>query len=146
MYTSNTSLYGEHPGIYAVLKKITDNIVKKLWFNIFCEKLGNYILREVTNTSDLLCVVRYIKYPIKYFENKQNPKSIIIDYLNYAINVETYRQRVKNYVNIEAGLRSNFDKMYSLVWGQFSHGINTIIRNNEDLKYKLDIFDCLWIL
>ena len=44
------SFKGEQPGIGAVLGTRTKNISKKVPFDIFFEKLGNYILREVTNT------------------------------------------------------------------------------------------------
>ena len=36
--------------------------------------------------------------------------------------------------------------MYGLVWFQLSHGIKSIIRNNEYIKDRSDVFDCLWLL
>ena len=65
----------------------TKKIVKKVPFEIFSEKLGKYIIREVTNVSDIVCVVRNMKYPIKYSENNQNLNSMIIGNLKDPINV-----------------------------------------------------------
>ena len=43
---------------------ITKKIEKKVPFDMYHENFGNYIIREVTNTSDIVCVVGDIKYPI----------------------------------------------------------------------------------
>ena len=57
-------------------------------------------------------------------------KSLVVDDIKYSINVVIHQQLVKNYVNRESGLRSNLNNIYGLLWGQCSHGINSIIHNN----------------
>ena len=84
-------------------------------FDIFSEKLGNYIIREVTNASDLVCVVRDMKYPIKYFENNQNLNSMSVDDRKDPINVAIQQQFVNNYVNRDSGLRRNHENIYGIV-------------------------------
>ena len=98
---------------------------------MICKKLGKYIIREVTNISDVVCVVRDRENLIESFENMQNPKSISVDDLKDTINMAIQKNQVKNYVNREAGLTRNLYKIYGFVWGQCSHGIKSKIRNNE---------------
>ena len=57
-----------------MLGTITNKTANKVPFEMLCEKLGNYISRKVFNTSDVVRVVRDIKYPIKYLWNNQEPK------------------------------------------------------------------------
>ena len=72
MDTSNKSFEGDQPIIGAVLVTKTKIKVKKITFGIFFEKLGNYMLRQVTNASDVVCVVRDIKDQIKYFIKRRS--------------------------------------------------------------------------
>ena len=116
--TSKRSFKGEQPGISAVLVTRTNNIENKVKINIFCEKLGNYILREITNTSEVVCVVRDMKCPIKYSENNHKPNLMSIHDLKDSINTEIQKHQLKNYVNREAVLRSNLENIYDHVWGQ----------------------------
>ena len=88
-------------------------------------------------------MVKYMIDPIKYFESKQNTKSMGVDDIKYPINATIHKQQVNNYVNREAGLRITLDKIYGFVWGQCSHGIKSIISNKRDFKEKMDVFDCL---
>ena len=118
MDTSKRSFKGEQPGISAVLVTRTNNIENKVTIDIFCEKLGNYILREITNTSEVVCVVRDMKCPIKYSENNHKPNLMSIHDLKDSINTEIQKHQLKNYVNREAVLRSNLENIYDHVWGQ----------------------------
>ena len=125
---------GWMPCICAILGTITKKIAKKVLFEIFCEKLGNYIRSKVTSLADIVCVLMNMKYTIKYFERNHKPKSNSVYYLKGPINSEIQQQWVNNYVGKEAGLRINLDKIYGIVWGQFPHGIKTIICNNKYMK------------
>ena len=71
---------------------------------------------------------------------------MISEDLKDPINAATQQHRVNIYVNREAVLRSNLDRIYILIWGQCYHGINSIFHKNDYFEYKSDIFDCLWIL
>ena len=87
-----------------------------------------------------------MRYPIKYFENKKNPKLMSADDLKDYINAAIQQQRVNKYINIEAGLRINLENIHGLVWGQCSHGIKSIVCNNKYFEYKSEILDCLWLV
>ena len=84
--------------------------------------------------------------PIKYVENKQNPKLISVDNLKDPINTEIQQQRVNNYSNRETELRSNTEIFYGIVWGEWYNGIKSIFRKNKYFEEKSDIFDCIWLL
>ena len=91
--TLNTSFEGGQLGIGVVFVTMAEKMKKKASLDIFHEKLGNYIPMEFNKKLDTVCVVRDTIYPIKYFEKKQNPKSMSADALKDTIKVATQQQR-----------------------------------------------------
>ena len=64
-------------------------IVKKVPIYIFHETFVKYILKEKSSTHWMQCVVRDMRYTVKYFQNKHNPKSMSVD------DAEIQQQKVK---------------------------------------------------
>ena len=79
-------------------------------------------------------MVRDMIDTIKPFKNKQTTKSMSVDDQKDTINMAIQQQIVKNYINREAGLSSNLDKIYGLIWSQLSHGIKSMFETKNILK------------
>mmetsp|Transcript_18801 Transcript_18801/g.21383 ORF Transcript_18801/g.21383 Transcript_18801/m.21383 type:complete len:567 (+) Transcript_18801:256-1956(+) len=52
----------------------------------------------------------------------------------------------KGFVTRKATLQSNLPKLYGLIWGQCTPGVQQDIRNLPDYSDKSDKHDCLWLL
>ena len=69
-----------------------------------------------------------------------------VDDIKFTIKAAIRKQLVNNYSNREAVLRSNLDMIYGIFGGQWSHGINYIIRNNKCFEEKSHVINWLWLL
>ena len=55
-------------------------------------------------------------------------------------------ERVRQYIDREAQLVSNMNKLYGIIWGQCTPGLKSVLKGNEDFFYKSKKFDLLWIM
>ena len=43
-------------------------------------------------------------------------------------------------------LRSNIEKLYDLLWGQYSSALQVLIKGTREYEDKSDDFDAIWLL
>ena len=56
------------------------------------------------------------------------------------------KEVVKDYVIRLKGVHANVTKMYAIIRGQFSEGLQSAIRMDSDFDEKANKFDGIWLL
>ena len=56
------------------------------------------------------------------------------------------REVVKDYVIRLKGVQANVTKMYAIIWGQCSEGLQSAIRMDSAFDEKANEFDGIWLL
>ena len=62
------------------------------------------------------------------FDNENNPKDLNDEEKNYDINIKIQKQRIKLYVTRELVMKRNLDMIRGLVWGEFTHTLQSMIK------------------
>ena len=62
------------------------------------------------------------------------------------VDVDLYKEEVKQFVQHKMNLRRNIEKSYGLIWGQCSAGLKQYIKGLADYESKSIKFDAVWLL
>ena len=73
---SEQSWLGDKPEVGAVLGLRTEYLSKKVSFEVFLEKMTDYVLRELKNAADVVSVVRDMTNPSDDFAKKHMPNDL----------------------------------------------------------------------
>ena len=76
MDTEDKNYEGDIPKVGGMLALLTENLNKKLNFETLQEKLATHTKKELTHATDLVCVVKRMKYPKINLDNKNKPKEL----------------------------------------------------------------------
>jgi hypothetical protein len=137
---------GEEPKVGSVLGLRSEWLDKKVSFEVFLEKITDYILREFTNPRDIVGSIRDLKDPTINFKKYNLPKNLTTKQKESDVEVAIQAQRIKLYAIREADLKNNMDKVYGLVKGQCSMSLRTVIKQDPEYDDKNDTHDVLWLL
>ena len=74
--TEDKNYRGDTPEVGIILPLCTEKLTKKLFFNMFLEKLATYISKYLTHATDVVCVVKHMMDPKMNFDNKNKPKDL----------------------------------------------------------------------
>ena len=88
----------------------------KVPFEIFKDKVMNYIISNYKNGGDMKSIFKKLEDPIKTMEDKHKPKKL--NDSTDQIEKDIQRERIKQSVSREYVLRSNMEKLYSLLQGK----------------------------
>ena len=124
----------------------TEYLNKKVSFEVFLEKMTDYVLRELKNAADVVSVVRDMTNPSDDFANKHMPKDLTEKRKKSDVQVQVQQQRIKMYASREAEVTHNMTKIYGLVKGQCSHSLKTVLKQEEEFDEKDKEQDILWLL
>ena len=144
--TTSKSFNGEEPNVGAVLGLKIEKIDAKVTYDVFREKMCNYIGRKISDGDLIVCLVRDYTDPIKEFEADNKPKALTDDEADDPTEKAIHNEMVKLYVKQHALIRSNIKKVYALIWGQCSEPLQTLVRNNDEYKEKEKKKDVVWLL
>ena len=137
---------GATPSIGGILALRSENIVKKVNYDSFCEKLGVYIMREFKNGEN---VVEITKNPsedvVKNFETIYKPTELSDEEKKSSVNTEIKKEEIKDYVKDLKTMKSNLKKIYNLVYGNCTDSVQTMLKAEDDFEAKSKVFDCEWI-
>ena len=143
--SDGTSFEGSCPEIGAVLGLRTENINKKVPFSVFTEKLGDYIITNISHGSDIEGCVGNLEDPLENFEAIHKPQPLKV--LEPSFDEKMLQQeRLKAYVSRENKLKDNKIKVYGLTWRQCSSALQAVVKGNEEFKVKSSSHDLLWLL
>ena len=69
-----------------------------------------------------------------------------IELLDNDVQTLVMKELVKNHINRVTTLDMNKMKLYGLIWGQLTTGLQEVIKGDEDFTNKDLQFDCIWLL
>ena len=133
----NTSSYqGQREDIGFILALKSENFDRRIWFQIFLDKVSSYIVSKLEagswkldNGGDGQPLYTDLEDPTQSFQLNNMP--IKLDASNDDVNeidMEIYHEEVNQFVRRKATLQRNLEKSYGLIWGQCLAGLQTYIR------------------
>jgi hypothetical protein len=146
MNTANRNFEGAEPGVGAVLGLRYEKIDKKVTFEIFREKMSNYIERTMKYGDDVACIIKSYEDPLESFETNNMPSELSEEDKKKSVKVAIQQQRIKLYVSKESDLVQNIQAIYSKIWGQCSEGLQNVVKYNDKYKENEKKKDVVWLL
>ena len=83
---------------------------------------------------------------LESFEDRQQPKELTDKEKKSDTNKEIKRKQVKDYVKQLKVVKSNLKNIYSLVFGNCSEGVHTMMKAEKGYNHKSKDFYCKWTL
>ena len=137
---------GVTPKIGGILALRSENMTKKVNFDIFCEKLGIYVMNEFKGGENVVEVTkRQTTDIISSFEKENKPIELTNEEKNNTIDVEIKKEEIKEYVKDLKLIKSNLKKIYNLVYGNCTESVRTMLKTDKDYEAKSTIFDHRWL-
>ena len=138
---------GACENIGGVLGMTSEVIDAKVPFDTFRDKLENYVMRTFDNGSDVIGIITELKDPADDFEARYMPKDIDEEELKKsAVKRTIHDQRCKAYVLREDKMVAAKSKIFGLIWGQCSVGLQAVIRHMDEYNTKKEGQDVIWLL
>ena len=147
--TNNPTNYsGQCEDIGCLLALRSERFDKKVQFQVFMEKMGNYVISNLKDGGDIQCVFHELKDPTEKFLLTHKPVKLPQDELGGVDEVDKgiYKEEVKQFVQRKINLQRNIKKSYGLVLGQCSSGLKQYIKGLETYSVNSKIFDTIWLL
>ena len=147
--SANTALRqfrGETPSIDAVLSLSTERIDKSVPFEIFQEKIKNYVLKELKRGEDIVSLVTDLKNPMEEFNTEHSPTDPTEEEEKSHFKMKMWELRAKRFLDREETLGQNVFKIYALVIGQCSPALKSALKGDAEYTKKSASFDALWLL
>ena len=138
---------GSTPEIGATLSLPNERVPTDKGFEFFQDELETYILKELKNPTDVVTLVTDLVDPTQNFLNNM-PKPAFdatqaaADPMKKAVN----DQMAKQFAQRIDALRTNIAKVYGLVWGQCTTGLQAEIKSEDDYNTKASAYNTLWLL
>ena len=144
--SDSSNFEGADPDAGVVLGLRAERIKKKVSFDIFTEKISDYIIWEYDHGRDIKPVFTKLHLPHEAFKRKHKPRALSTEEETDTAEVKMQEQRYKMYISREMQLEDNLSKAYSLVWGQCTNALQSVIKGLDDYDEKLDDYDVIWLL
>jgi hypothetical protein len=137
---------GATPEIGMVLGLKGETLKNKGSFDLFREKVGDYVRKKLTDGHLVATYVTKMKDPTAQFVVDEMPVISDDDRKAGGSKLEVYQARLKIYLTMEYRLKANKVTVYTLVWGQLSAGLKAVIRGDERFEEMHDRKNILWLL
>ena len=144
--SDSNNFEGADPDAGVVLGLRAERIKKKVSFDVFTEKISDYIIREYDHGRDIKPVFTKLQLPHEAFKRKHKPKGLSSEEAKDDAEVKMQEQRYKMYISRELQLEDNLSKAYSLVWGQCTNALQSVIKGLDGYDEKSDDYDVIWLL
>ena len=136
------------PEIGAVISLPTERVSNDKGFDHFKDTLENYILKNLSNATDVLPLLKNLQDPTIDFVKNNMPaphfteEEIKIDAMKKAVNDQIAKQFA-----IRIGtLNTNVTKIYGYIWGQCTPGVQADIKSKKDFETESSKYNALWLL
>ena len=137
---------GATPKIGGILALRNENVAKKINYDVFCEKLGVYVMNELKGGENVVEVTRNQERDIiSSFETVNKPVELNEDEKKSAIEVEIKKEEIKEYVKDLKLVKSNFKKIYNLIYGNCTDSVCTMLKTDVEYETKSQSFDHVWL-
>ncbi len=128
------------------MERKNEKISKKVPFDMFREKLADYVIKTLTHPDDVVKIIKKMKDPEAEFEKEHMPTDLTAEEAKSMAKKSIFEQKCKLYVAREQTMKSNKSKIYSLIWGQCSPGLRAVVQGDKDFETKEEKRDVLWVL
>ena len=119
---------GATPKLGAVLALRSENIIKKVNYDRFLEKLAIYVVNELRNGDAIVEITRNPNAKIvEEFQKDNKPEELSEEDRESTVDVEIHKEEIKEYVKDLKQLKSNLKKFYGLVFGNCTEIVQTMI-------------------
>ena len=78
--------------------------------------------------------------------DKEKPQTLTDEQTRDVVFVAQKTEEAKDYVKRMRVLRNNIPKLYGLVWGQCTPGLQSELQGESEYKDKSNEFNCLWLM
>ena len=137
---------GATPLVGGILGLRSENMIKKVNYDQFCEKLYIYIVNNFKNGDAIVEVTRNCSATIiDDFIVTHKPKELSDEDKKSDIEVEIKREEIKEFVKGLSLVKSNLKKLYSLVYGNCTDGVHTMLKADSEYDEKSRVFDYEWL-
>ena len=137
---------GATPLVGGILGLRSENMIKKVNYDQFCEKLYTYIVNNFKNGDAIVEVTRNCSAPIiDDFIVTHKPKELSDEDKKSDIEVEIKREEIKEFVKGLSLVKSNLKKLYTLVYGNCTDGAHTMLKADSEYDEKSRVFDYEWL-
>ena len=144
--TTPKDFEGATPKIGGVLALRNENVAKKVNYDAFCEKLGIYVMNEFKSGENVVEVARNQNTDIiSLFVKDNKPIELNEEEKKSTIDVEIKKEEIKDYVKDLKLMKSNLKKIYSLVYGNCTDSVRTMLKTDDDYESKSQSFDHSWL-
>ena len=121
---------------------------KKVQYQVFIEKVTNYVISNLKDGGDIQTVYTELKDPTNNFQEQNKPIKLLPDDFGGIdeVHQEIYKEEVKQFVQQKINIRRNVEKSYGLVWGQWSADLKQYIKGISLYESRSKIFGTVWLL
>ena len=127
-----------------------EQLNKKLPFHQFVEKVYYHAVTTYKDGGDLHPLFFEFENPLNSLVNKHWPiKREPVDYKDETVDevdLEIYKEEIKQFMQRKLNLRRNTEKAYDLIWGQCSAALQAFIKGLSEYKDHAASFDTIWLL
>ena len=136
---------GMEPNIGGVLGMRVEKLTHKVSFDTFREKLEVHAMQHLRDASLAVKSVREIIDPKQSFED--NNEIADLDELNCTyVQKEMKKREVYIYFEKKERLENNMKSLYSLTWGNCTHGLQTVLKGVDGYPDAQLDFNLIWLL
>ena len=148
--TSNpTSYVGENESVGVILALRSERFDKKVSFQEFTDKVANYVVINFKDGGDIQPLFTDLIDPTSEFQAKNKPikpEGNEEEENPDEVDLEIYKEEVKQFVQRKMNLRRNLEKSYGLIWGQCSAGLQAYVKGTSAYATMSVIFNVVWLL
>ena len=147
MSTSSVSynFEGAKPEVGAVLGLRHEKIKVKVMYDVFIEKFVNYLTSNITGAKDVVKMIVDGDDMLKRID-KEEPIDLTEDEEKSKVKVLLKTEEVKKFGARRQQAIDNLVKVYGLIWGQCSAGLQTAIKGESGYDDATDSHDVVWLL
>lgn len=93
----------------------------------------------------MIPILSNLQDPQKSVENHE-PTELTAEEAKSEVKRWMKQEKVKQHIKRLNILSTNKEKLYALIWGQFSTGLQEVLKGEEDFVKSDTSFDCIWLL
>ena len=134
--------------IGGVLGLSTENYVnKKVNFDKFQELLITYVIKKYSEaaTTEISEAIRELKNPVELYVDRKMPK-MDTKIESGSIEEMILKEEIREYVRTKNLVMSCVTKLYALIWGQCTDGLQSVLKMDAEYEEKTKSFDGVWLL
>lgn len=124
----------------------SENMIKKVSYNQFCDKLHVYIMNHFKNGDYIVEITRDPSAKIiEEYMTTHKPIELSEEAKKSTIEVEIKKEEIKEFVKNLNLAKANLKKVFSLVYENSTDGVKTMLKADAEYEVKTKTFDHEWL-